>query len=116
MSFIEEIKEKARKSMKTIVLPESTDIRVLEAARKVADDGFAKVVLIGNREELQKIAGDINLSDIEIVDPATSPKTEEYVQAFYELRKAKGMTEEKARETMKDNIYYATMMVQTIHM
>ncbi len=112
MSFIEEIKEKARKSMKTIVLPESTDIRVLEAARKVADDGFAKVVLIGNREELQKIAGDINLSDIEIVDPATSPKTEEYVQAFYELRKAKGMTEEKARETMKDNIYYATMMIK----
>ena len=112
MSFIEEIKEKARKSMKTIVLPESTDIRVLEAARKVADDGFAKVVLIGNREELQNIAGEINLSDIEIVDPATSPKTEEYVQAFYELRKAKGMTEEKARETMKDNIYYATMMIK----
>ena len=112
MSFIEEIKEKARKNMKTIVLPESTDIRVLEAARKVADDGFAKVVLIGNREELQNIAGNINLSDIEIVDPAISPKTEEYVQTFYELRKAKGMTEEKAREIMKDNIYYATMMIK----
>ncbi|MBO5141624.1 MAG: phosphate acetyltransferase [Clostridia bacterium] len=112
MSFIDEIKEKARKSMKTIVLPESTDIRVLEAARKVTDYGFAKVVLIGNREELQQIAGNIDISDIEIVDPATSPKTEEYVQTFYELRKAKGMTEEKARETMKDNIYYATMMIK----
>lgn len=112
MSFIEDIKEKARKSMKTIVLPESTDIRVLEAARKVTDDGFAKVVLIGNREELQQIAGEINLADIEIVDPETSEKTEEYVQAFYELRKAKGMTEEKARETMKNNIYYATMMIK----
>ena len=113
MSFIEDIKEKARKSMKTIVLPESTDIRVLEAARKVTDDGFAKVVLIGNREELQQIAGEINLIDIEIVDPETSEKTEEYVQAFYELRKAKGMTEEKAKETMlNNNIYYATMMIK----
>ena len=112
MSFIEEIKEKARKNMKTIVLPESTDIRVLEAARKVTDDGFAKVVLIGNREELQNIAGEIDLKDIEIVDPETSSKTDEYVQAFYELRKAKGMTEEKARETMKNNIYYATMMIK----
>ena len=113
MSFIEEIKEKARKNIKTIVLPESTDIRVLEAARKVTDDGFAKVVLIGNREELQNIAGDINLSDIEIVEPATSLKTDEYINTFYELRKAKGMTEEKARETMlNNNIYYATMMIK----
>jgi len=112
MSFIEDIKAKARESMKTIVLPESTDIRVLEAARKVTDDGFSKVVLIGNREELQQIAGEISIADIEVVDPGTSPKTEEYVQAFYELRKAKGMTEEKARETMKDNIYYATMMIK----
>ena len=113
MSFIEEIKEKARKNIKTIVLPESTDIRVLEAARKVTDDGFAKVILIGNREELQNIAGDINLSDIEVVDPATSEKTEEYVNTFFELRKAKGMTEEKAKETMMNNtIYYATMMIK----
>jgi len=112
MSFIEEIKEKARKSMKTIVLPESTDIRVLEAARKVTDEGFAKIVLIGNREELQKIAGEIDLSNIEIIDPATSEKTEGYVEAFYELRKAKGMTEEKARETMNNPIYFGTMMIK----
>lgn len=112
MSFIEDIKAKARENMKTIVLPESTDIRVLEAARKIIDDGFSKVVLIGNREELQNIAGEINIADIEVVDPSTSPKTEEYVQAFYELRKAKGMTEEKARETMQNNIYYATMMIK----
>ena len=112
MSFIEEIKVKAKKSIKTIVLPESTDIRVLEAARKVTDEGFAKVVLIGNREELQNIAGDINISDIEVIDPATSEKTEEYVNTFYELRKAKGITEEKARETMKDPIYYGTMMIK----
>lgn len=112
MSFIDELKVKVKGSMKTIVLPESTDIRVLEAARKVTDEGFAKVVLIGNREELQGIAGNINISDIEVVDPATSEKTAEYANAFYELRKAKGMTPEKAEETMKNTIYFGTMMVK----
>ena len=112
MSFIDEIKEKVKGSMKTIVLPESTDIRVLEAARKITDEGFAKVVLIGNKDELQNIAGSIDLSDITIIDPATSEKTSEYANAFYELRKAKGMTPEKAEETMKNTIYFGTMMVK----
>ena len=112
MSFIDELKAKVKSSMKTIVLPESTDIRVLEAARKITDEGFAKVVLIGNKEELQGIAGDINISDITVVDPATSEKTAEYANAFYELRKAKGMTPEKAEETMKHTIYFGTMMVK----
>ena len=112
MSFIDELKAKVKDSMKTIVLPESTDIRVLEAARKVTDEGFAKVVLIGNKEELQNIAGDIDISDITVVDPATSEKTAEYANAFYELRKAKGMTPEQAEETMKHTIYFGTMMVK----
>ena len=112
MSFIDDLKAKVKDSIKTIVLPESTDIRVLEAARKVTDEGFAKVVLIGNKEELQGIAGDINISDITVIDPATSEKTAEYANAFYELRKAKGMTPEKAEETMKNTIYFGTMMVK----
>ena len=112
MSFIETIKEKARNSIKTIVLPESTDIRVLEAARKVTDDGFAKVVLIGDRNELQGIAGDIDLSDITVINPSEYDKYEEYANALYELRKAKGMTIETARETLKHNIYFGTMMVK----
>lgn len=111
MNFIDKVKENAKKDIKTIVLPESNDIRVLEAARKITDQGFAKVVLIGNREDLKTVAN-IDISDIEVIDPENSEKFEEYVQAFYELRKAKGMTEEKARETMKDNIYYGTMMIK----
>lgn len=112
MSFINDLKEKARKHIKTIVLPESTDLRVLQAARKVTDEGFAKVALLGDREELQKIAGDIDISDIEVINPNTYEKTEEYINAFYELRKAKGMTPEKARETLKNNIYFGTMMIK----
>ncbi len=112
MTFIEEMKEKVRDSKKTIVLPESTDIRVLEAARKITDEGFAKVILIGDRTKLQNIAHEIDLTDITIIDPLTSDKTQEYANAFYELRKAKGMTEEKAVETMKNSIYFGTMMVK----
>lgn len=112
MSFIDTIKEKAKKLNKTIVLPEGHDIRVIEAARKITDEGFAKVVLIGERSKLEEIAGNINLSDIDIINPVEYAKFDEYVNAFYELRKAKGMTLEKANEVLKDNIYFGTMMVK----
>ena len=112
MSFIDIIKEKAKANIKTIVLPESTDIRVIEAARKVTDEGFAKVILIGDRTEIEKVANGINLSDIQIENPNDFPKFEEYANALYELRKEKGMTLEKAHETLKNNIYFATMMVK----
>ena len=109
MSFIDTIKEKARESIKTIVLPEAQDIRVQEAARKVTDEGFAKVILIGDRE---KIKTEIDISDMEVINPETSPKFEEYAEAFYELRKAKGITLEQAHEILKSNIYFGTMMVK----
>ena len=112
MSFIDLIKSKAKELNKTIVLPESTDIRVIEAARKITDEGFAKVVLIGSREAIETNANGINISDIEIINPEGSDKFEEYANTFYELRKAKGMTPEKASETIKDNIYFGTMMVK----
>lgn len=112
MNFIETMKERASKNLKTIVLPESTDIRVLEAAKKVTDEGFAKVILLGNKEELQRIAKDIDLNNIEIINPLSSDKKEKYINDFYEVRKAKGMTLEKAEETLKNNIYFGTMMIK----
>lgn len=112
MSFISAIKEKAKTLHKTIVLPEGHDIRIIEAARKITDEGFAKIILIGDRENIEKVAGNINLSDIEIISPSASEKFESYAETFYELRKAKGITLEKAREILKDNIYFGTMMVK----
>ena len=114
MSFIDEVKNKARKNIKTIILTESEDKRVLKAAQKVKEDGFANVILIGNEEEANKLAkeNNIDISGIRIINPETSEKFEEYANAFYELRKAKGMTPEKARETLKDNMYFGTMMVK----
>ena len=115
MSFIDGLKDKAKQNIKTIILTESEDKRVLKAAQKVKEEGFAKIILIGNEDDANKLAkeNDIDISGIQIINPETSEKFEEYANAFYELRKAKGMTIEKARETLKDNMYFGTMMVKS---
>lgn len=114
MSFIDEVKDKARQNIKTIILTESEDKRVLKAAQKVKKEGFANIILIGNEDDTNKLAkeNDIDITGIKIIDPEKSEKFEEYVNAFYELRKAKGITIEKAREMLKDNMYFGTMMVK----
>ena len=114
MSFIDEIKEKAKQDVKTIVLPESEDVRILEAASKVVKEGFANIVLIGNEEEINKIANEnnIDLSKVKIVNPKTSEKYDEYVNKLYELRKEKGMTIDEAKEKLYDNVYFGMMMVK----
>ncbi len=86
MSFIDTIKERAKQDLKTIVLPESEDIRTYKAAEQVLKEGFAKVIIIGSEEEVAK---------------------------FAELRAKKGMTVEKAREIMLNQYtYYGVMMVK----
>lgn len=112
MSFIEQMKQKAKLNQKTIVLPESTDLRVLTAASEAAREGLARVVLTGRKTEILQAAGDIDLSQVTIIDVAESDKLEDYSQAFYELRKSKGMTIEKARELLLDPVYFGMMMVK----
>ncbi len=115
MSFIDEIKSRAKRNLKTIILTESEDVRVLQAASKVTEEGFAKIILIGNEDEAKALANKngIDINGIKIIDPVKSEKYEEYVNYFYELRKAKGITIEQARETLKDNMYFGTMMVKS---
>ncbi len=112
MKFLEQISERAKKDIKTIVLPESSDIRTIKAAAMAQERGIAKIVLIGKEKEIKKLAGDLDISKATIVDPETSPDFEKYANAFYELRKAKGITLEKARETMKNDTYWGVMMVK----
>ena len=114
MSFIDELKNRAKQNVKNIILTESEDKRVLKAAQMVKEEGFANIILIGNEEEANKLAkeNNIDITDITIINPKTSEKFEEYVNVFYELRKSKGMTIEKARELLKDNMYFGTMMVK----
>ena len=114
MSFIDDIKARAKEQTKTIVLPEATDIRTLKAVDIMAKDEFCKIVLVGNKEEITKIANEngFDISKAEIVEPANSEYYEEYVNVFYELRKNKGMTEEKAKELMLDEVFFGMMMVK----
>ena len=115
MAFIDQIKERARTEIKTIVLPEATDVRILEAAQIVKNEGYAKVVLIGDEEKVTEIAKDkgIDIGETKIVNPLKSEKTEEYAKALYELRKAKGMTLDQAKNLLMNNSrYFAAMIVK----
>ena len=113
MGFIDEIKAKAKSCKKTIVLPESEDIRTYEAAEAILKEGTANLVLIGSEEDIAKNKGDFDITGATIVDPATYEKTDEYVATLVELRKKKGMTEEQAREILLTNyLYYGVMMVK----
>lgn len=114
MAFIDNIKERAKKEIKTIVLPEATDIRTLKATDTILKEEFCKIVLIGNKEEVLNLAKEnsLDVSKAEIVEPKTSENYEEYVNAFYELRKHKGMTIEKSKELMSDPVFFGMMMVK----
>ena len=114
MNFIDTIKSRAKEDIKTIVLPETEDVRVLQAAEKIIEEDFAKIILVGDEEATKKLAkeNNINIEGTTIVDPITSDKYEEYVNKFYELRKNKGVTIEQAKEIMLNNVYFGMMMVK----
>ena len=91
MNFIEIIKERARKDIKSIVLPEASDIRTIKAAAIALKEEYAKVILLGNVESINKIAEENNLdiSKAQIINPKNSEKHSEYAQKLFELRQAK---------------------------
>ncbi len=113
MNFLEQIVSRAKSDIKTIVLPESTDIRTIKAAAMIQKQGIANIILVGNKNEIKKLAGDLDISKAQIVDPADFDKFDEYVNTLYELRKAKGMTIEQARKLLSENVlYFGIMMVK----
>ena len=112
MSLLDEIKSKAAARKKTIVLCEGEDKRVIEAAAKITKEGIAKIVLIGNEAECKKVAPEVDLKGITLVDPLTSDKTAVYAKLLYEARKAKGMTEEQAAEQAKDRTMFGALMLK----
>lgn len=113
MGFIDDIKVRARQNMKTIVLPESMDRRTFEAAAKTLAEGNANLVIVGTQEEIKKNSEGLDISKATIVDPNTSDKLSAYIDKLVELRQAKGMTPEKAKELLTtDYITYGVMMVK----
>lgn len=115
MTFIESIKNEAKKDIKTIVLPESEDIRTIGGAEIALKENFAKIVLIGKKENINNLAlkNNYDISNAIIIDPEEFDRFDQYVNDLYELRKEKGMTLEVARDLLKNNSrYFAAMMVK----
>ena len=113
MSFIDTIKARAKSDKKTIVLPETSDIRTLKAAHQVLAEGIANVILIGNEAKIKANAEGLDLSGAKIVDPETFEQMDDYIAALVKLRERKGMTPEKATELLKgDGLFLGVMMVK----
>lgn len=113
MSFIEKIKERARSDKKKIVLPETMDNRVLEAAEQIIKEDIANIILIGDEKQIKSKYGHLNLTGATFINPASSPLTNELVTKLYELRKEKGMSLEEAKKLLlEDYMYYACMLVK----
>ena len=112
MAIIDKIKAKAKADLKHIVLPEGEEVRNVQAAVMIRDQGLAKLTLLGNPAKVKEVAAGADLTGIDIVDPAASDKCALYAATLYDLRKAKGMTEEEAAAKVLDPMYYGIMMVK----
>lgn len=114
MSLLERIREKARTKKQVIVLPEGTELRTIKAASIIQSEGIADIILLGNEREIRDKANEenANLNGVTIFDYINSAEFEKYAEDFYELRKHKGMTQDKAKEILKDEVYFGTMMVK----
>lgn len=114
MNLIESIKTKAKEKGATIVLPEGTEERTVQAAGILSQENIANVVLLGAKAEVEALAEKLgaNLAGVEIIDPVSSPKYEEYAQDLFELRKHKGLSLEDAQELTKNPLYFGSLMVK----
>lgn len=115
MELMKKIWKLAQENKKKIVLAEGEEERTLVACEKIIKNSLAEIMLVGNTANIKEKAAKlgVNIAGAKIVDPETSDNKAEYINNFYELRKKKGMTLEKAESIMKDPLYFATMMVKS---
>ena len=116
MDLLSKIVARAKANKQRIVLPEATEERTLRAADRVLADDIANIILIGNPDEINRLAAEWGLQNIgkaTIIDPENNPKSEEYAALLAELRKKKGMTIEQARELVKNPLYLGCMIIKT---
>ena len=112
MNILEQIKVKAAALHKTIVLCEGEDSRVVKAAQDATKEGIAKIVLLGDIDQITAANPDIDLTGVEVINPITSDKLPAYNAKLCELRASKGMTPEQASELLKDGTYIGAMMLK----
>lgn len=115
MDLISQIVERAKANKQRIVLPEGTEERTLKAANQILTDGVADLILLGNPDEIMRLAKEWGLGNINkatIIDPENHEKKEEYAQLLCELRKKKGMTIEEARKLVVDPLYLGCLIIK----
>jgi phosphate acetyltransferase len=115
MDFIDKVRTKATQLQRTLVLPEGTEPRTIQAARILVDERLAgRVVLLGSQAEVQAAAREANteLAGVEVVDPRSSGSLDEYAAEYHALRKHKGVTETDAREKIVEPLHWGAMMVR----
>jgi phosphate acetyltransferase len=114
MSVVADIHEKARKLKRRVVLPEGTEPRMIDAAKKLTSEKIAAVTLLGRTSEIEKLAArqGLDLAQVELIDPPLSPDYPAYVDDFMELRKAKEITVEAARDAIAQPLYFGAMLVR----
>ena len=115
MSFVESMKAKAKSAGRKLVLAEGTEPRTVKAARMIIDEKIAsEVFLVGGKDAISKVAGEqgVNLNGITLIDPANSDLKDKFANAFFEMRKHKGVTEDEAAKSMLDNLRWGAMMVK----
>ncbi len=114
MDLIAEIRAKAKRRIRTIVLPEGDEQRVIQAAQILHREALAKVILLGNQEQILARAKELNvtLDSVPVIDPARSERLEAFAQTYFELRKHKGVTAAQALEVMKNPLFFGAMMVR----
>ncbi|KPK86375.1 MAG: phosphotransacetylase [Bacteroides sp. SM23_62_1] len=115
MNLLEKIREQAKAINQRIVLPEGTEERTIQAADQVINEGIARIILLGSREDIMKEAKKHNLKHIEqasIVDPNQHDKIDHYIHMMVELRKHKGLTRDEASQLIRDPLYLGTLMIK----
>ena len=114
MGLLETILPKAQAAHRTLVLAEGQDPRVMDAAAKIAKKGIARVIVLATPEERAKSAANVSLAglNVNVLNHLVAPEKDRLMLRLLELRKAKGMTPERAREVIRDRLYFGNMMVR----
>lgn len=110
--FMDKLKLRAAADKKTIVLAEGEELRTVQAAHQILNEGFANIILLGNKSKIEELADGLDISSAKIIDPADSEVTDDFARKLYELRKNKGMTEEQAASTILNTLYFGCMLVK----
>ncbi len=115
MQLFERLRLRDKGSVKRIVLPEGTEERNLKAADMIIADGLAKIILLGNPEEVNakaKALGLANIGNATIIDPTDNTNIDKYAPLFFELRKSKGISMDDARRYTANELYFGCLMVK----